>query len=209
MLKIIVMPKGLRYDLTGKRLGSLVVISREPTQLIGKKTSAMWKCRCDCGVVKVIRAQFLTRKIKPYRSCGCKIGLVIIRNNMPVQEAYYNYWKTSCCRGKEININYDTFLDLVTSNCYYCGIEPYQVYTKFFKKGEAEFKHTGIDRVDNNKGYVDGNCVPCCEVCNRMKLTMTQEVFYKKVEDIYNVLQERLHPKEVKTYKSLLDFINS
>jgi len=42
---------------------------------------------------------------------------------------------------------------LVEKDCYYCG-----------EKGP-----NGIDRVDNLKGYIKGNCVPCCKHCNYVK----------------------------------------
>ena|SRR3990167_7754172 len=38
-------------------------------------------------------------------------------------------------------------------------------------------KYIGIDRVDNSKGYIKENCVPCCSICNKMKLTMSKEKF--------------------------------
>lgn len=47
-------------------------------------------------------------------------------------------------------------------------------------------KVNGIDRLDSEKGYVKENCVPCCWDCNRMKQTLTEQQFLKKVEQIYN-----------------------
>jgi hypothetical protein len=35
----------------------------------------------------------------------------------------------------------------------------------------------GIDRVDNSKGYILGNCVPCCSWCNRAKADGTLAKF--------------------------------
>jgi len=29
--------------------------------------------------------------------------------------------------------------------------------------------YSGVDRVDNNQGYVLRNCVPCCKWCNLAK----------------------------------------
>ena len=39
--------------------------------------------------------------------------------------------------------------------CHYCG-------------GEVE-QHLGLDRIENDKGYIPGNVVQCCWTCNRMK----------------------------------------
>lgn len=53
-------------DLTGKRFGRLVVISREKNNKRGK---ALWKCKCDCGNETIVLASRL-RNGKT-KSCGC------------------------------------------------------------------------------------------------------------------------------------------
>lgn len=49
--------------------------------------------------------------------------------------------------------------------CFYCGKPSDQ--TKY-KEG------SGIDRIDNSKGYIEGNCVSCCFFVTRVK---TREQF--------------------------------
>ncbi len=44
-----------KQDLMGKRFGKLVVIGRAAKE-------GFWSCKCDCGNVKDIRSQSLTRK---------------------------------------------------------------------------------------------------------------------------------------------------
>jgi len=44
----------------------------------------------------------------------------------------------------------------------------------------------GIDRVDNNRGYIKDNCVSCCIVCNKMKLNYTLEFFIEHCKKIVN-----------------------
>lgn len=53
-------------DLTGKRFGWLVAL--EPTEK-RKKTSVIWRCRCDCGNEVECETENLTRG--KVRSCGC------------------------------------------------------------------------------------------------------------------------------------------
>jgi len=57
-------------DLTGQRAGRLTVLS-----LLGKiKSRAVWKCRCDCGEIAIVRGSYLSRAIKGNggtKSCGC------------------------------------------------------------------------------------------------------------------------------------------
>lgn len=59
------MPKFI--DLTGRRFGRLVAVEYllcAPREPLGR-----WRCRCDCGGEKLVRAQCLTRN--QTRSCGC------------------------------------------------------------------------------------------------------------------------------------------
>lgn len=53
-------------DLTGRRFGKLVVVSREPNQ----NGRVCWKCRCDCGREHVTSAQAL--KAGKCTNCGCE-----------------------------------------------------------------------------------------------------------------------------------------
>ena len=56
------------------------------------------------------------------------------------------------------NIPKDVFDILKERPCYFCRVVKEQV---------------GVDRIDNTKGYVSGNCVPCCWDCNRSKSNKT------------------------------------
>lgn len=53
-------------DLTGKRIGRLIVIA------LYKRSPVRWMCICDCGVEKHYDARKLT-KAKPTQSCGCLV----------------------------------------------------------------------------------------------------------------------------------------
>lgn len=60
-------------------------------------------------------------------------------------------------RKVEVSITFEHFCELRASNrCHYC-------YANLPEAG------SGIDRKDNSKGYIAGNCVPCCDTCNRTK----------------------------------------
>lgn len=56
-------------------------------------------------------------------------------------------------------------LFLFKQPCHYCG----QV--------NLDEKLTGIDRIDNSKGYITSNVVPCCKICNMMKKDLDQQTF--------------------------------
>ena len=54
-----------KLDLTGRRFGSLTAVA--PAENIGSRTA--WRCRCDCGVERVVKTMHL-REGK-VTSCGC------------------------------------------------------------------------------------------------------------------------------------------
>lgn len=77
---------------------------------------------------------------------------------------FRTYQKNARERDVDFNIDYDTFADLINSDCYYCGAD----------KG----KYTnGVDRVDNNIGYEYDNIVTACSMCNKMKNTLSESKF--------------------------------
>jgi len=58
-------------------------------------------------------------------------------------------------RKKEHKLKYEEYAATVIQPCWYCG--------------ELGTPYVGIDRIDNSKGYEDGNVAPCCTICNLMK----------------------------------------
>jgi hypothetical protein len=53
-----------------------------------------------------------------------------------------------------------------------------------------DFRYNGIDRIHNDIGYVEYNCVPCCIICNRAKNSMPYEDF---VDWIDNLIDHQMH----------------
>ena len=63
-------------DLTGRRYGRLVVLSRnyEKTDELYRNKGIkklFWNCQCDCGNMTVVTSSNLTNKRSPTLSCGC------------------------------------------------------------------------------------------------------------------------------------------
>ena len=57
-------------------------------------------------------------------------------------------------RKKYFDLTKEDYVKIVSNNCYYCD--------------KSLLKHvgSGIDRKDNNMGYIKDNCLPCCTACN-------------------------------------------
>ena len=72
-------------------------------------------------------------------------------------------------RGLDFKIDFKEFQKLWQKKCGYCG---------------SNIETVGIDRIDNNKGYIKGNIKSCCWMCNNMKNTYTEKEFMKQCKKI-------------------------
>jgi len=87
------------------------------------------------------------------------------------------YRESAVRRKLEWTLTTEEFLYIIHLNCTYCGDPP----SNYIRKYNMSFAYSGIDRVDNSKGYVEGNVVPCCAVCNAMKEKLSVDGFLKHV----------------------------
>ena len=175
-------------EIKGQRFGELLVLD-DFSKTLAKRSRRFLKCKCSCGKIafveksKVLRGHTL--------SCG-HLQMEMRKNlgelkKLPCGEACENetykcYQKNALKRGYEFNLSKEEFRNIITQPCFYCGKQYTQ--EKRDKGNNGSFKYTGIDRYDNTKGYVIGNCVPCCKTCNMMKGTMTVMEFKEKMETI-------------------------
>ena len=88
-------------------------------------------------------------------------------------------------RGIVYELSVPEFQTLIESDCHYCGMSP-QMKHVFRRENDNVFYRNGIDRVDNNLGYISTNVVPCCRACNVAKNNMNKEDFLGLIERIYN-----------------------
>ena len=73
----------------------------------------------------------------------------------------------------EFELTEEQFHTLKKNECYLCG------------KKKDEHHINGIDRFDNNIGYVLENCRTCCGECNYMKRDYDYDSFMEKLKLIY------------------------
>lgn len=189
------MPKKAQ-DLTGQRFGRLTVIRTElRPESSGNRNRTFSFCKCDCGKETLVRNSTLKNKV---RSCGClgrenlvKVNkLRTIPDNHAIKTELYLEYKRTDKRSRylEFNLEREEFVKFITSNCYYCGIEP---NTRKVKRGQV-FMWNGIDRIDSSKGYTKENCVTCCKDCNRAKWQMSQEEFKLFIKRAYEYMYGNL-----------------
>lgn len=190
--------KNLAHNLEGNRFGRLVAIKRNfDLQKTRKSKSAIWTCLCDCGNTKDVIASALVKE-NGTRSCGClgrELSSVRCRELKALpngeaskNEAYGIYKRRAKLRNYTFELTFRDFIKETQKPCYYCGQEPSNCVKS--KTGNGDYVYSGIDRIDNSKGYILGNCVPCCGKCNLMKMHLGFDEFISHVERICYHLYE-------------------
>lgn len=173
----------------GERFGRLTV-----TAVSDKRTSNGSRVYrdviCDCGTVKK-DVQIWSLKSGQIKSCGClrvefgkaKKGITkYTGDTAALLVAYRDYRASANGRNYPFELTTEEFREVTSKPCKYCRIES---SLKEVTGSGSEYIYNGIDRVDNTKGYITGNVVPCCKTCNRAKDTMTLEEFYAWVERVH------------------------
>lgn len=146
----------------------------------GKRFDRYWLCRCRCGTVR----EFLATRVKYRRvkSCGCTQTEPKLQPGEAMANYFYNVYRQNARRRKlTFDLTREEFGNLTSSPCHYCGDPPAHVvqvsYPDGRPKSQTAYVANGVDRADNVLGYVQGNCVPCCDTCNQMKKALSVEFF--------------------------------
>lgn len=97
-----------------------------------------------------------------------------------LERRYKGYRQGAKIRNLDFNLTKEEFNEITKMPCNYCG-----EYSGVF----LGVHFCGIDRIDSNKGYIKDNVVPCCEMCNRMKLDYKFDDWVNKMKKILNHLE--------------------
>ena len=159
----------------------------------------------DCGVklTELVRAK--GKHNKELRRCiPCYEKLKKYESQRAVRERNYkaeaftnkhvfwnHYVKSAKKRNIDFGISKTLFNELILKKCFYC---------EHFKDNEVN----GIDRIDNNKGYIEGNAVTCCQICNMMKSTQHPQEFIDKLYaiNLFKTMNIPIYPDLIERWKS-------
>jgi len=169
-------------DITGLKYNMLTVVEILPSRMYGTTKKRMWLCECDCGNKIELNTSAILRNNS--KSCGCLKSKKSVENSaksrhkLAKQDGGYrsifsSYRQNAKARKLSFNVDFDYALNIIKSNCHYCGIEPSNTYMKSY----YNVKYNGIDRVDNTKGYENNNIVACCKMCNIAKNNNSEQDF--------------------------------
>lgn len=177
-------------DLVGQKFGRLTVQHPIMVILANGKSRIDWFCGCDCGGTCTAQTRLLRSGKK--KSCGC-LKLEAALKNLPDTRLEYGqaafkrlvrkYKASAKARYYDFNLSEAECYKLFTSDCFYCGVRPLQAQQD--RNYHGVFLYNGIDRLDNDEGYVTGNCVPCCKACNFAKGTLDYADFLALIRRVY------------------------
>ena len=173
----------------GDIVGTVLVLSKQ-VEPHYNRTSMMFYGVCQkCGTERKLISSHVNVILRG-RGGGCHCSRRRESTSSEYKWRYQSYIKAAKKRSLEWNLDYEQFLDITQQNCYYCGSEP-EMRPSHHKRWDFKFPMSGIDRVNSEKGYVEGNIVPCCSHCNQAKWDYSTEEFLDWVKRIYtNQFQE-------------------
>jgi len=173
---------------------------------IGKDKFRCTKCK-EIKPLEESRIRIHSRTKKTYRcsyciSCRSKQSIARHYSNFKDEETYFEFKQnkiksSSKQRGIEFNLSKGHLLSLFRSQdkkCFYSD-KPLIIY-----KGEIENKDLGkfisVDRLDNTKGYINGNVCLCLNRVNSIKSNLTDEELKDFIPHWYERIQTRLSKKQ-------------
>lgn len=150
--------KLLTADLHGKTFGRWTVLE----QVHGAGRGGHWRCRCECGAVKVKWASELVNS----QSRECRKCSNLRPRIRPYESVYNKLVRSFASRSQTRNsdLTYEQFIHIISdARCHYCHKS--LQFTRNMSHGK---KYSGyqLDRKDNSSGYTQANLVTCCKHCN-------------------------------------------
>lgn len=94
--------------------------------------------------------------------------------DISIKKLYDIYQDRAAKRNKIFSLSLDEFAEIQKDECYLCG------------KQNTDLHKNGLDRVDNNLGFVEENVSACCGNCNMAKSTFDISEFLEKCQQITN-----------------------
>lgn len=146
-----------RVDLTGRRFGMLVVLSRKKMP----DGVGMWECRCDCGALTISDANRLNRGKK--KSCGCnQIAAISLMWGKTNRKHGYKGKPVYKCWGNMIGRchrpNHKSFMHYGGRGIVVCDRWRASFEAFLADMGDRPGRGYFIDRIDVNGNYEPGNC---------------------------------------------------
>lgn len=155
-----------------------------------KQRMAIFKCPICKNDWATRISKIKTKKVGKCKYCSSKINRSKIKNYHlsgrrgeleSLHKQVFRYLKKSATqRCYDFSLTLKDVVKLTSSNCFYCGKKP----ENKINNNKFTYNYNGIDRKNNNKGYLLENCVSCCRVCNVGKSTLSYDEWILHLESL-------------------------
>ncbi len=137
-----------------------------------------YNVQCDCGKTKILNGALI--KSGNTRSCGClslerKRAQRLPKDKGIINQIVLQAKRHARDRGIEWKIGNEMVGKIIRMPCAYCGDLGGNLKTN--KANPSGFRYNGLDRINNNLGYLENNVAPCCRKCNNAKSNMSLREF--------------------------------
>jgi hypothetical protein len=159
------------------------------------------RCLARCNYCNTIKEVGLPSLFQNGSKSCCGLSRRKEPGLVSVRSQYNSYRNNARNRGIDFDLSFLDFKYLIFSNCYYCKTSPSRYYNHYTNKnGNIKKRYrassenvklstiyvNGVDRANNNLGYISSNCVPCCSICNTRKKDASEKEFLDWVLSVYN-----------------------
>lgn len=174
--------KPYNSSILGQKFGNFTVIS-----FIKKSTRGnVYDCQCDCGTHMQKTFSTINNKNSGGNAC-IKCGRKYLKEGTSGLNRLIRQYKHDAKKRNYIfDLTKDEVYAITTLNCSYCGNPPSSISKSGSNSTHGDYVYNGMDRVDNNVGYIISNVVPCCNICNWMKSNLLISDFESHIIKIYN-----------------------
>lgn len=182
-------------NLKGQKFGSLTVVEMCDER---RNKRACWKCLCDCGNYSIHQSDVLMLR----NATKCKL----CRRKQYTGEISGRYFCRIRISAKQRNLEFSITKEYIWNlflkqnrKCVLTGIKigfPYEfkdIYT------------ASLDRIDSNKGYIEGNVQWVHKIVNRIKQNVPEILFIKLCRKIYlknkyRINNTKISKKDIESY---------
>jgi hypothetical protein len=179
-------------NLIGKKFHKLTVLNCAAMPNTVKQKKRYWECKCDCGNIKIVSTGNLNSG--SVVSCGCsryinkrtlskKYGAEVLNHSF-TNVYWFRLIHNAQRRNIEFNISkeyaYEQFLKQ-DKKCAYSVRD--LVFTKNYCLRGRE-QTASLDRIDNTKGYIEGNIQWLHKDINRLKSNFSEVDFLDMCQEI-------------------------
>ena len=175
------------WDIRDKRYGKLLVLDLENNE----KGNVTWKCRCDCGNICIKSSHNIQFNSK---SCGCikyETGIKCSRwkGCEEISVSLFNRYRHGALRRNiEFSLNIEYLWNLFmqqNKKCALSGVELILIKTTKQKRTAS------LDRLDSQKGYIEGNVQWVHKTLNKLKSDIDNQKFIDFSKRIYYTMKNK------------------